>query len=54
MAPCECAPDDKLRVSTIVGHDSGGHGAKRAFAYPAMLFTCEKHDQQDLAKTIGN
>jgi hypothetical protein len=37
----ECAPDDELRVPTIelcdVSHENGGHGAKRAFAYPTLF-----------------
>jgi hypothetical protein len=31
----ECAPDDRLRVPTILTTDSiGGHGAKSAFSQP--------------------
>src|SRR5450631_4001502 len=49
IAPCECAPDGKLRVSAIPGHAdiSAGTAPSAPLPHPAMRFACEKRDQQN-------
>jgi hypothetical protein len=58
MAPCECAPDGKLRVSTILGHDdiSGGTAPSAPLPIPqcCSLVKSVINKMQHLAKTIWN